>query len=110
MRMLADYILVRPETREEEKIGLIVLPQSMDIKRKWGRGTIEGVGPGLFTQGGVQLTPAVNAGDKVFYFKEHAVNILVDQKDRHIVQERQVISVFEAGDTDETEIERDSGG
>lgn len=100
MRMLADYILIKPETGKEQKIGLIVLPDSMDVKRKWGRGTVEGVGPGLFLQNGEQMTPDVKPGDKVLYFKEHAIGILVDQRDRHIVQERQVISIFEEGDAD----------
>ena len=102
MKMFADYILIKPETRTEQKVGSIVLPDIADVNRAFCRGTVEAVGEGLYLQCEVatRIPPSMKPGDKVLYFKDQAIPLLVKNRDMHIVRERQVIGVFEPGDAD----------
>lgn len=104
MRMLADYVLISPETRAEQKIGSIVLPDSTE--KGFTRGTVMEVGPGCFLPNGQQMPADIRSGDKVLYFKETACPVIVDNRDMHIVQERNIIGVFDRGDTEAPEREK----
>lgn len=95
MKMLADHFLVKPETRSERSIGRILLPDNTEI---WARGVVVAVGDGLYLQNGSRIGPDVSVGDKILYFKRDAIDILVNNRNMHIIQERQAIAIFEDAD------------
>lgn len=100
MRMLADFVLVKPEDRKTVKIGSIVLPDNATVQQAFARGIVERVGPGCYLPYGDQIPPDIEVGDKVLYFKDQAIPIVVEQRDMHIVKERNLIGVFEGEDTE----------
>ena len=104
MKMFADYILLRPENRSQQKIGSIVLPENSDASKAFCRGEVVAVGEGLYLQCAVavRIPPSMKIGDKVLYFKDQAIPVVVSNRDMHIVRERQVIGVFEPGDAEAT--------
>lgn len=101
MKMLADYILVDPEPRTERKSGSIILPDNSEAGNKFARGTVKEVGPGLWLHSGKRPDVEVSVGDHVLYFKQSAVDIDVQERPMHIVQERQILALLETGDFNE---------
>lgn len=96
MKMLADHVLVKPETREERSIGQILLPDGAD--KNWARGEVLGVGEGLYLQNGDRIKPDVHVGDRILYFKRDAIDVLDNNRNLHIIQERQAVAILEARD------------
>ena len=96
--MRADYILVDPVPWTEAKLGLIVLPDNSESKKKFAKGTVKEVGPGLWLHSGKRPDIEVSVGDHVLYFKAGAAEINVQERPMHIVQERQILAVLEPGD------------
>ncbi len=97
MKMKGDNILVNPETWPTQKLGSILLPES-DTGKKYARGVVVAVGPGPYTINGVQLAIEFKVGDHILYFKQAAVDIVLNEKAMHIVVEREVLGVLEPGD------------
>lgn len=96
MKMLANNVLVEPETWVEQKVGSIAIPTA--AKNAFARGTVLGVGPGLFLPNGERPVIEVNKGDHVLYFKASAAGIVVGGKDMHIIQEREILAILEDND------------
>lgn len=98
MRMLADHILVKPETREERKIGQILLPDDADVSKNWARGEVLDVGEGMYLQNGDRIPPDIHIGDRVLYFKRDAIDVLDNNRNLHIIREHQAVAVLEVRD------------
>lgn len=98
MIMKADYILVKPESWPEQKIGSVLLPDNQEVRKAFSRGTVRGVGPGLFLPNGERPPVEVQSGDHVLYFKAQASPIVVGGENMHIVNERQILAVLEPND------------
>jgi len=96
MKMLADYILIRPEGWPTAKIGSILVPPGQ--QDKFARGEVIAVGPGRFTINGVQLEPTPKPGQHVLYYKQQATEVTVDEAVMHVVCEPQIISILVEGD------------
>lgn len=107
MKMRANYILVDPESWPQAKIGSIVLPQT-DKGKTFARGTVMEVGPGLFLPNGERPPIEAKPGDHVLYFKASAAGIIVQGKEMHIIQEREMLAVLESNDFNEIKTEGES--
>lgn len=104
MKPLADFILIREHTIKEMKThGGIIIPDRADARKQLGIGEVIRVGPGLVMANGTKNDIDVKIGDKVFYYKQHAVPILVHQEEMVILMERNIIGILEPEDfPDET--------
>ncbi len=98
MRMLADYILVNPDPWPEQRQGTILIPRGLETEKRFARGEVKGVGPGLCLANGDHSEVEVDPGDAILYFKVHAADIVVDGINMHIIQEREVLAILESGD------------
>ena len=98
MKMRANYVLVSPEGWPEAKLGSILLPDNDESKKKFARGTVIEVGPGLWLPNGERPPIEVSTGDHVLYFKAGAASIVVNEQNMHIVQEREILAILEPGD------------
>lgn len=98
MKMLAAHVLVDPERWTEAKIGSIFLPENSEDRKRFARGTVKAVGPGLCTLTGAHNPIDVKVGDHVLYYKADAINITVNERDMHIVIERALVAILEPGD------------
>jgi chaperonin GroES len=98
MKMLANNILVDPEGWPTQKLGSIVLPDNQEAKERFARGVVREVGSGLWLHNGSRPPIEVDIGDHVLYFKAGAAKIVVQEKEMHIVQEREIIAILEPGD------------
>lgn len=98
MRMLANNILVDPEGWPTQKLGSIVLPDNQEAKARFAKGIVKAVGPGLWLHSGDRPPIEVAVGDHVLYFKAAAAGIVVQRKEMHIIQEREILAILEDGD------------
>jgi co-chaperonin GroES (HSP10) len=98
MKMLANYILVDPEPWTTQKLGSIVLPDNQEARTKFSKGKVLEVGPGLWLHNGDRPKVEVNPNDHVLYFKAGAAPIVVEGKEMHIIQEREVLAILGPGD------------
>ncbi len=103
MKMLASYILIKPQTMPEQKMGAILLPDNQKARATFARGEVIGVGPGAYLPSGDQLTPDMVPGDRVLYFKASAAHFVVRGEEMHLVQEREILAILEDGDFDNKE-------
>lgn len=109
MLMLADNILIDEDRWTEEKHGKLIIPPNE--KQAFSRGTVVAVGPGPWFANGTRSVIEVKPGDHVLYFKQQAVDVTIDERPMHIIKEREVVSILEAGeykDTTKTEGEADA--
>lgn len=98
MRMLANNVLVNPQPWTTQKLGSIVLPDNQEARAKFAKGVVVEVGPGLWLHNGDRPPIEVNVGDHVLYFKASAAKIVVQKKEMHIVQERELLAILDSGD------------
>tara|TARA_B100000900_G_C20169378_1_gene549177 strand:- start:235 stop:540 length:306 start_codon:yes stop_codon:yes gene_type:complete len=89
---LGDRVLVRPESKTEEKSkGGLILTDSIKRGTKV-YGEVVSVGTGLFSQGGSPIPMTVEVGDKVLYTKQEASNtIKVDDEELLIFHEHELL-------------------
>jgi len=99
MQMKAAYILVDPQMYTEAKFGSIIIPDNIMARKKFARGTVVSVGPGLvLPMCGEHSRVEVDAGDSILYYKEYATPIQVEGKEMHIIEENQVLATLEPGE------------
>ena len=74
---LGDRILVRPDSKNEEKKskGGLILTDSIQRGTKV-YGEVVSVGTGIFSQNGERIPITVQVGDKVLYTKQEASNTI----------------------------------
>lgn len=93
VRPLGDRILVKPLAAEEKTASGIVLPDT--AKEKPVQGEILAVGSGKLMENGTRVELEVQVGDKVIYSKYAGNEIKVDGDDCIILNERDVLAIFE---------------
>lgn len=93
VRPLGDRILVKPLAAEEKTASGIVLPDT--AKEKPQQGEILAVGSGKLMENGTKVELEVQVGDKVIYSKYAGNEIKVDGDDCIILNERDVLAIFE---------------
>lgn len=90
---LGDRVLVRPDSKSEEKKskGGLILTDSINRGQKV-YGEVVSVGTGLFSQNGSPIPMTVSVGDKVLYTKQEASNtIKVDDEELLIFHEHELL-------------------
>ena len=90
---LGDRILVRPDSKNEEKKskGGLILTDSISRGTKV-YGEVVSVGTGLFSQTGTKIPITVSVGDKVLYTKQEASNtIKVDGEELLMFNEHELL-------------------
>lgn len=98
MKMRANNVLVEPESWPTQKLGSILLPDNNQVKAKFARGIVKGVGPGLWLHSGDRPPIEVETEDHILYYKASAAPIVVQGREMHIVQEREILAILETGD------------
>jgi chaperonin GroES len=93
LKPLHDRIVVEAEPREEKTSGGIILPDSAQEKPMIGR--IAAVGTGKVLENGQVIPLEVKVGDKVLYGKYAGTEVKVDGEKFLIMQERELLGVFE---------------
>lgn len=89
---LADRVVVKPTSREEQTASGILLPTSG--KERAERGMVVAVGPGRFNEDGDERVPmSVKVGDEVLFSTyEDARDI--DGEDYYIINESNILAVI----------------
>jgi len=91
IRPLADKVLVRPNTEEEQTAGGIVLPDT--AKERPQEGEVIAVGEGKVLDSGERQPVSVKAGDAVIYSKYGGTEITVDSVEYLIMDESSILAV-----------------
>ena len=90
---LGDRVLVRPDSKSEEKKskGGLILTDSINRGQKV-YGTVVSIGTGIFSQTGSPIPSFLRVGDKVLYTKQEASNtIKVDDEELLIFHEHELL-------------------
>jgi chaperonin GroES len=93
IRPLGDRLVVSPVAQEETTRGGIILPDS--AKEKPNRAKVIAVGNGRTADDGKKIPLDVKEGDTVLYGKYSGTEIKIDGIEYVILQERDVLGVFE---------------
>ncbi len=96
MQILADNILIKPMPWPEQKHGSILLPDNQKARQTLCRGEIIAVGPGGYTQQGVQLPPDIKPGEYAYYLKRGCVPVMVNEWEMDLVSEREILMTLTA--------------
>jgi chaperonin GroES len=92
-RPLHDYVLVKRLDTSEERIGGIIIPDT--AKEKPQEGEVLAVGPGKILEDGTRRAMAVAAGNKVLFGKYAGTEITVDDEERLVLRESDILGVVE---------------
>jgi len=92
-RPLHDYVLVKRFDTSEERIGGIIIPDT--AKEKPQEGEVLAVGPGKILEDGTRRAMAVAAGNKVLFGKYAGTEITVDDEERLVLRESDILGVVE---------------
>ena len=90
---LHDRVIVKPAPAEEKTAGGIYIPDS--AKEKPQRGKVIAVGNGKVSEDGAVRPLDVKAGDTVLFGKYAGTEIKIDNEDRLIMREDDVLAVVE---------------
>lgn len=92
LRPLHDRLIVE-RVNEEEKVGGIIIPDT--AKEKPQKGKVIAVGKGKVKEDGNVQPLDVKAGDTVLFGKYAGTEIKIDNEDRLIMREDDVLAVVE---------------
>ena len=93
IKPLGDRVLVRPDSKSEEKKskGGLILTDSIQRGTKV-YGEVVSVGTGIFSQNGERIPITVQVGDKVLYTKQEATNtIKIDGEELLMFNEHELL-------------------
>ncbi|MBM3460859.1 MAG: co-chaperone GroES [Armatimonadetes bacterium] len=93
IRPVGDRIVIKALEQEETTRGGVILPDS--AKEKPNRGKVIAVGSGRVTDEGKKLPLEVKVDDTVLYGKYSGTEVKIDGEDYVILQEREVLAVFD---------------
>jgi chaperonin GroES len=91
-RPLADRILIKRIEEKEQKHGNIIVPDS--AKEKPMEGKVIAVGSGKRDKEGKHIALEVKVGDRVLFGKYAGTEIKIDNDDRVILKEDEVLAVI----------------
>jgi chaperonin GroES len=92
-RPLHDYVLVKRLDAAEERIGGIIIPDT--AKEKPQEGEVLAVGPGKVLEDGTRRSVAVAVGNKVLFGKYAGTDITIDDEERLVLRESDILGVVE---------------
>ena len=90
---LSDYVLVKPEEEAEEKIGMIIIPDT--AQEKPAEGEIIAVGPGKLAKDGKKIPLEVQVGNKVIYGKHAGTEVKADEAEYLMMRESDIFAIIE---------------
>ncbi|MCB0343491.1 MAG: co-chaperone GroES [Bdellovibrionales bacterium] len=93
LRPLHDRIIVERLAEDEKTAGGIIIPDS--AKEKPQRGRVVAVGKGKIGEDGTVRPLDLQAGDTVLFGKYAGTEIKIDNEDRLIMREDDVLAVVE---------------
>ena len=93
LRPLHDRLIVERLTEDEKTAGGIIIPES--AKEKPQRGKVIAVGKGKVAEDGTVRPVDVKAGDTVLFGKYAGTEIKIENEDRLIMREDDVLAVIE---------------
>ena len=93
LQPLGDRIVVQALAREEKTASGLYLPDT--AQEKPIKGTVLAVGPGKILDNGQLQKIEIKVGDVVLFDKYGGNEVKVDGEDYLIMQERQVIGIFD---------------
>ena len=93
LRPLHDRIIVERMTEDEKTAGGIIIPDS--AKEKPQRGKVLAVGKGKIAEDGAIRPLDLKAGDMVLFGKYAGTEVKIDNNDRLIMREDDVLAVIE---------------
>jgi chaperonin GroES len=92
-RPLHDYVLIKRLDTSEERVGGIIIPDT--AKEKPQEGEVLAVGPGKILEDGTRRAMAVAVGNKVLFGKYAGTEITVDDEERLVLRESDILGVIE---------------
>ena len=92
-RPLHDRVLLRRIEAEEKTPGGIIVPDT--AKEKPVEGEVLAVGPGARNENGRIVPLDVKIGDRVLFGKWAGTDLIIDGKDRLILEEADILGVVE---------------
>ena len=92
-RPLHDYVLIKRIDAAEERIGGIIIPDT--AKEKPQEGEVLAVGPGKMLEDGKRRAVAVAVGNKVLFGKYAGTEITLDDEERLVLRESDILGVVE---------------
>lgn len=94
IRPMGDRVLVRPvETKEEQKRGGIIIPDT--AKEKPQEGEVAAVGKGKMSDEGKLLPMDVKTGDRILYGKYSGTEIKLDGVEHLIMHQDDILGILE---------------
>jgi chaperonin GroES len=93
LKPLQDRILVSRVEVGDKTSGGIFIPEI--AKEKPMEGNVIAVGPGRRDEEGNYVTPDVNVGDKVLFYRYGATEVKLGGKELVILKEADIIGVYE---------------
>ena len=93
LRPLHDRIIVERMSEDEKSAGGIIIPDS--AKEKPQRGKVLAVGKGKIAEDGTVRPLDLKAGDVVLFGKYAGTEIKIENEDRLIMREDDVLAVIE---------------
>jgi chaperonin GroES len=95
IRPLADRVLVRPESADEEKTASGIYIPDTARKEKPERGEVVAVGEGKRTDKGDVVPLRVKVGDTVVFSKYGFDEIKIDDVEYYIVTESNILAIVQ---------------
>ena len=86
---LYDRVLVRRLSAQEEKVGLLYIPDS--AKEKPQEGIVIAVGPGVRNAQGILIPLSVQVGDKVLFGKYSGNDIKIEDQELMVMKEDEIL-------------------
>ena len=93
LRPVSDFVVVEPAEADEKTAKGIYLPQN--AKEKPTRGKVLAVGPGKVNDNGTLIPMSVKSGDVVLYERYAGMEIKIDDKERIIVHDNQIVAIID---------------
>jgi len=93
LKPLADRVVVRPLSKEEQTASGIILPDTAS-KEKPQEGKVIAVGPGKLDQSGKRIALEVEIGNRVLFSKYSPTEVEVDGEELLVVSEGDILAVI----------------
>ena len=94
IRPLGDHVLVRPKKKEEKTSFGLVLPDTVDEKKK-AEGEVVAVGPGKVMENGQRANMEVKVGDYVIYKSWGGDEVKMGDEEMKILSQDDILAVVE---------------
>ena len=92
IKPLSDRVLVKPEEKEVEKKGGIIIPDT--AKEKPQEGEVIAVGPGKRDDDGKLIPMDVKTGDRILYGKYSGSEIKLDDEEYLIMHQDDILGII----------------